>query len=386
MELLILMALAYALGGGVTAGRETAAQHTKTPKPPRPIDRTETGKKLAQGAINSVARVYTFTSGAKEGWSKAWPETKAAIAERRAKVKADKAERKAAKEKEAAKAAGEPEPADDGIIDAEIVEDEVVNTGGPKVPSAEKIAEAKEAADAAAKADATVHVHVHPDPPSSAPAPASPAPPTAPPPPATAPAAPAPPAPVVPAPAAPVVPAPAAPADAAGVVPPADPADYPPLRIVKDAEPVASGGGTATATAPRSTMSNLPTATTLVTEVTGVESLMKYLAQLARWARMEKDDAAAAITRLSDLRGKAEHALNAATAAKYDKATLAELAAIVEKLTELKTSREEDLRTSDLAERNAAQSSANVWARHGAIQEARNQAPVDMAETTTYGD
>ncbi|MGK4586183.1 hypothetical protein [Kitasatospora sp. HPMI-4] len=380
MELLIMMALAYALGGGVTAGRETAAQHTKTPKPPKPIDRTETGKKIAQGAINSVARVYTFTSGAKEGWRKAWPETKTAIAERRAKVKADQAERKTAKEAaKAAKAAGQPEPDEDGIVDAEIVEDEVVNTSGPKAPSAETIADAKakEAADAAAKADATVHVHVHTDPPPPTPAPASSAPPTAPPP-ATAPAAPAP--------AAPVVPAPAAPADAAGAVPPAAGADYPPLRIVKDAEPAAGGGGTATATAPRSTMTNLPTATTLVTEVNGVESLMKYLAQLARWARMEKDDATAAITRLTELRSKAEHALNAATAAKYDKATLAELAAIVEKLTELKATREEDLRTSDLAERNAAQSSANVWARHGGMQEARNQSEVDMAETTTYGD
>ncbi|WP_327071896.1 hypothetical protein [Kitasatospora sp. NBC_01302] len=376
MELLIMMALAYALGGGVTAGRETAAQHTKTPKPPKPIDRTETGKKIAQGAINSVARVYTFTSGAKEGWRKAWPETKTAITERRAKVKADKAERTAAKEAaKAAKVAGQPEPDEDGIVDAEIVEDEVVNTGGPKAPSPEKVAEAKEAADAAAKADATVHVHVHTDPPPTpAPAPASSAPPTTPPP-AAAPASPA-----------PVVPAPAAPADTVGAVPPAPGADYPPLRIVKDAEPAAGGGGTATATAPRSTMTNLPTATTLVTEVNGVESLMKYLAQLARWARMEKDDATAAVTRLTELRSKAEHALNAATAAKYDKKTLAELASIVEKLTELKTTREEDLRTSDLAERNAAQSSANVWARHGGMQEARNQSDVDMAETTTYGD
>ncbi|MFD0567866.1 hypothetical protein ACFQ2M_42250 [Kitasatospora saccharophila] len=133
-------------------------------------------------------------------------------------------------------------------------------------------------------------------------------------------------------------------------------------------------------------MSNLPTMSALVTEVTGVDSLMQYLAQLSRWARMEKDDAAAAVTRLSDLRAKAEHAYNAAAAAKYDAKTLGELAAIVEKLTELKTSREEDLRTSDLAERNASQASANVWGRHGGIQEARNAADVDMAETSTYGD
>lgn len=379
MELLIAMALAYALGGGVTAGRESAAKHTKTPKPPRPIDRTDTGRKVAEGAINSVARVYTFTSGAIEGWRKAWPETKAAVSERRAKVKAAKAEREADREKaEAGKAAGVsgPEAADDGIIDAEIVEDEVVNTGGPKAPTAEKTAEAKEAAEAAAKADATVHVHVTTDPPAPPKAPAPESPPTA----ADGGTG-----------SRPVPPPRNAPTDTAPVGAPPSPATPdggPHLRIVKDdgsTSPTAPAAGGAEST-PRSSMSNLPTAATRVTEVTGVDSLMQYLAQLSRWARMEKDDATAAVTRLSDLRAKAEHAYNAAAAAKYDKATLGELAAIVEKLTELKGTREEDLRASDLAERNATQASANVWGRHGGIQEARNASGVDMAETTTYGD
>ncbi|MFE9427781.1 hypothetical protein ACFYNO_33025 [Kitasatospora sp. NPDC006697] len=383
MELLIMMAIAYALGGGVTAGRETAAQHTKTPKPPKPIDRTETGKKIAQGAINSIARVYTFTSGAKEGWRKAWPETKTAITERRAKVKADQAERKAAK---AAKAAGQPEPDEDGIVDAEIVEDEVVNTSGPKAPSAETIAEAKtkEAADADAKADATVHVHVHTDPPppapAPAPAPASPAPPT---PPAAQAAPPGPGAP---------------PPDHLQYARPGtdDPTPHRPgLRLVKDpqeqpaappAPAAAGGGGTATATAPRSTMTNLPTATALVTEVTGVESLMKYLAQMARWARMERDDASAAVQRLTQLEAKAEAAYAAAAAAKYDAATLGQLAAIAEQLGQLRLSRQGDLKASELAERNASTASSNVWSRHGSIQEAVDAAPVDMAESTTYGD
>ncbi|MGW2545605.1 hypothetical protein ACWC5I_33200 [Kitasatospora sp. NPDC001574] len=399
MELLIAMALAYALGGGVTAGRATAAQHTKTPKDPKPIDRTESGRKIAQGAINSVARVYTWTSGAKEGWRKAWPETKTTIAERRAKVKADKAERRTAREETGPATAAQARDAgvvDDGIVDAEIVEDVEVNTGGPKPPTAQKVAETKEAA---AKAAASVHVHVTTDPP----APAGPHVPPRPAYPPTVPAhspaadagagsaagaATADPAPQPPAP----VPSPRtvpAAGDPAGPPAPVVPDGGPHLRVVKDDEPASppaadTGGGTATA--PRSSMSNLPTAASLVTEVTGVDSLMKYLAQLSRWARMEKDDATAAVTRLTDLRAKAEHALNAAAAAKYDKATLAELAAIVEKLTELKTTREEDLRASDLAERNAGQSSANVWARHGGIQEARNASDVDMAETTTYGD
>ncbi|WP_033820997.1 hypothetical protein [Kitasatospora sp. MBT63] len=366
MELLIAMALAYALGGGITAGRATAAQHTKTPKDPKPIDRTESGRKVAQGAINSVARVYTWTSGAREGWRKAWPETKSTIQERRATVKASKAERKTAREKTGP--ARDARVVDDGIVDAEIVEDEVVNTGGPKAPTTEKVAEAKEAAEAAADATPGPPVPPRPDHPPTVPAPGDGSNTTGSrpvPPPRTAPAGTAP---------------PGAPPRAA------DPDSGPHLRVVKDrtSQPVAAGGGKDST--PRSSMSNLPTTATLVTEVTGVDSLMKYLAQLSRWARMEKDDATAAVMRLTDLRAKAEHAYNAAAAAKYDKATLGELAAIVEKLTELKTAREEDLRASDLAERNAGQSSANVWARHGGIQEARNQSSVDMAETTTYGD
>ncbi|MCU7827406.1 hypothetical protein [Kitasatospora sp. DSM 101779] len=202
MELLIAMALAYALSGGVAAGRATAAQH-KTPKDPKPADRTDAGRKVAQGAINSVARIYTWTSGAREGWRKAWPETKTTISERRATVKAAKAERRAQREQAPAGAAGEPE-----VVDAEIVEDEPVNTGGPTAPTAETIADAKEA-EAAARAAATVHVHVTTDPP----------------PPDTGPAA----APVPPPRTAPV-------ADAAGAPPsPAEePVGGPHLRVVKD--------------------------------------------------------------------------------------------------------------------------------------------------------
>ncbi|GAA2121460.1 hypothetical protein GCM10009759_71190 [Kitasatospora saccharophila] len=383
MELLIAMALAYALGGGVTAGRATAAQHTKTPKDPKPIDRTESGKKIAQGAINSVARVYTFTSGAREGWRKAWPETKAAISERRTKVKADRAARKAG-------AAAEAE-----IVDAEIVEDETVNTGGPTTPTAPSGADAEAsarlaAAVAAAEAEAArlererkerlarweAEDRAREERAKAATPPVPPVPPKPERPPTVG---------TAPAPA----PAPADTASAGAVPSPApSPEGGPHLRVVKDdpATPAPGTGGGTTTTTPRSGMSNLPTMSALVTEVTGVDSLMQYLAQLSRWARMEKDDAAAAVTRLSDLRAKAEHAYNAAAAAKYDAKTLGELAAIVEKLTELKTSREEDLRTSDLAERNASQASANVWGRHGGIQEARNAADVDMAETSTYGD
>ncbi|MFD7734318.1 hypothetical protein ACFV6F_28565 [Kitasatospora phosalacinea] len=379
MELLIAMALAYALGGGVTAGRATAAQHTKAPKDPKPIDRTESGKKAAQGAINSVARVYTWTSGAREGWRKAWPESKAAIAGRRAKVKADRAARRA------------EATADAEIVDAEIVEEEV-NTGGPTAPDpagagplgpdAEKLAAAVAAAEAEAarlvrEREERIARWEAEDRAREERAKAASTPPVPPGPerPPTADAAP--------------MPAPADTASAGAVPSPApSPEGGPHLRIVKD-DPTtpAPGTGGGTATAPRSSMSStLPAAATWVTEVTGVESLMQYLAQLSRWARMEKDDAAAAVTRLSDLRAKAEHAYNAAADAKYDGKTLAQLAAIVEKLTELKTTREEDLRTSDLAERNASQASANVWGRHGGIQEARNASDVDMAETTTYGD
>ncbi|MEU3495372.1 hypothetical protein ABZ747_18025 [Kitasatospora cineracea] len=383
MELLIAMALAYALGGGVTAGRASAAQHAKTPKAPKPIDRTESGKKVAQGAINSVARVYTWTSGAREGWRKAWPETKSTISERRAKVKAAKAAREGGVE------------AETEILDAEIVEDEPVNTSGPTAPAAGPLgpdAEKLAAAVAAAEAEAARLVRerqerlarwdaedrAREERAKAAQTPAAPEGPPVPPRPDRPPTVGA-------------VPEPrTAPADtvSAGAVPsPAQEAGGPHLRIVKDdpTTPAAgTGGGTATAT--RSGMSNLPTMASLVTEVTGVESLMKYLAQLARWARMEKDDASAAVARLADLQAKAEHAFNAAAAANYDAKTLAELASIVEKLTELKASRQEDLRTSDLAERNASQASANVWGRHGGMQEARNASDVDMADTSTYGD
>jgi hypothetical protein len=113
---------------------------------------------------------------------------------------------------------------------------------------------------------------------------------------------------------------------------------------------------------------------------------MTYLAQLSGWARVEMDDAQAAVTRLTDLQAKAEHAFNAAAAAKYDKGTLQQLAAIVERLAKLRDSREKDLVSSDLCAQNAATASSNVWARHGGIAEAVAAAPVEMAESDTYGD
>ncbi|MFF7634258.1 hypothetical protein ACFZB9_14045 [Kitasatospora sp. NPDC008050] len=382
MEWLILMALAYTLGGGVSAGHATAQQHTKTKlaKEPRPIDWTDKGQRAAQSAINTVARAYTWTSGAREGWRKTWPDTKTVISERRAKVKADKAERKAARDHTktaagtasgTARGASEPE-----IIDAEIVEDEPLNTGGPRPPDPETVARAaREAGATAASADATVRIHITTDPPAGT------GPTTAPrggpkPPPASASAAP--------------------------------PRPEPPrLRLVKDtitappaattAPPTAGSGKPAagvvgpapaggTVTAPRSSMTTLPTTATRVTEVTGVVSLMQYLAQLSRWARMEKDDAAAAIARLKQLEVKAEAAYTAAVGAKYDKDTLGRLAAITERLGALRAARQEDLHASDLAESNARQASANVWTRHGGIQEAVDASSVEMAESTTYGD
>jgi len=58
--------------------------------------------------------------------------------------------------------------------------------------------------------------------------------------------------------------------------------------------------------------------------------------------------------RLQALEAKAEHAYNAAVAAKYDTATLRELAAIVERLGKLRQTREADLRASEATAANAA--------------------------------
>ncbi|MFC1436033.1 hypothetical protein ACEZDB_35910 [Streptacidiphilus sp. N1-3] len=363
MDVLLLMAIAYAISGGIKAGSLTAQQRSKTEleKKPPTIDKTDTGKKAMAGLLNTVAKVYTFTSGAKEGWSKAWPETKTVIGDRRTQVKDAKAARKDAK---AAKDKDAIDP--DGIIDAEIVEETedepVLNTKGPTVPDPEKVAEA-----AKASADATIHVTVTTDPP-TAPAPEHrrrdfiwddddydydddpPAPPMPPRPPDP--------------------PAPAA--------PPAPAGDGPRLRVVTD--------DTSTSAPGSSMPTNLPTATSIVTEVDGVNSLMTYLAQLSGWATVERDDALAAVARLTDLLAKAEHAFAAATAAKYDKATLQQLAAIVERVAKLRDTREKDLASSELSAQNAATAATNVWARHGGVQEARDAAPVDMAETSTYGD
>jgi hypothetical protein len=370
------MAIAYAISGGIKAGSLTAQQQTKTEldKKPPTIDKTDTGKKAIAGALNTIAKIYTFTSGAKEGWRKSWPETKTVISDRRTQVKDAKAARK-----EGAKGAADP----DDYIDAEIVDDvaePALNTKGPTAPDPAK------AAGADASADASIRITVITDPPADPPRPA--------PPPAEgrddrepAPGS-RPPAPPDydpydwdeedwdwgvkpkddPAPA-PPRPAPAAPATD----------DGPRLRVVTD-DPTSTS-------APGSSMpTNLPTATSVVTEVDGVDSLMTYLAQLSGWARVEMDDAQAAVTRLTDLQAKAEHAFNAAAAAKYDKGTLQQLAAIVERLAKLRDSREKDLVSSDLCAQNAATASSNVWARHGGIAEAVAAAPVEMAESDTYGD
>ncbi|MFC1428568.1 hypothetical protein ACEZCY_35940 [Streptacidiphilus sp. N1-12] len=362
MDVLLLMAIAYAISGGIKAGSLTAQQRSKTEleKKPPTIDKTDTGKKAMAGLLNTVAKVYTFTSGAKEGWSKAWPETKTVISDRRTQVKDAKAARKDKAAKDAIDA--------DAIIDAEIVEETedepVLNTKGPSAPDPEKVAEA-----AKASADATIHVTVTTDPPAPPPPPAEPRrraevwddiyddydddPPVPPMPPRP--------------------PDPPAPAPA-----PAPAGDGPRLRVVPD---------TTSTSAPGSSMpTNLPTASETVTEVEGVNSLMVYLAQLSSWATVEMDDAAAAVARLADLLAKAEHALAAATAAKYDKATLQQLAAIVERVAKLRDTREKDLASSELSARNAATAASNVWSRHGGVQEARDAAPVDMAETSTYGD
>lgn len=374
MDVLLLMAIAYAISGGIKAGSLTAQQQSKTEldKKPPTIDKTDTGKKAIAGALNTIAKIYTFTSGAKEGWRKSWPETKDVISERRTKVKDAKAARK-----EGAKGAADP----DDYIDAEIVDDAeepALNTKGPTSPDPAKAAEAS--------ADASIRITVITDPPADPPRPA--------PPPADggegwepAPGS-GPPAPPDydpydwdeedwdwgvkpkddPAPA-PPRPAPAAPATD----------DGPRLRVVTD-DPTST-------TAPGSSMpTNLPTATSVVTEVDGVDSLMTYLAQLSGWARVEMDDAQAAVARLADLQAKAEHAFNAAAAAKYDKGTLQQLAAIVERLAKLRDSREKDLASSGLCAQNAATASSNVWARHGGIAEAVAAAPVEMAESDTYGD
>lgn len=376
MDVLLLMAIAYAISGGIKAGSLTAQQQTKTEldKKPPTIDKTDTGKKAIAGALNTIAKIYTFTSGAKEGWRKSWPETKTVISDRRTQVKDAKAARK-----EGAKGAADP----DDYIDAEIVDDvaePALNTKGPTAPDPAK------AAGADASADASIRITVITDPPADPPRPA--------PPPAEgrddrepAPGS-RPPAPPDydpydwdeedwdwgvkpkddPAPA-PPRPAPAAPATD----------DGPRLRVVTD-DPTSTS-------APGSSMpTNLPTATSVVTEVDGVDSLMTYLAQLSGWARVEMDDAQAAVTRLTDLQAKAEHAFNAAAAAKYDKGTLQQLAAIVERLAKLRDSREKDLVSSDLCAQNAATASSNVWARHGGIAEAVAAAPVEMAESDTYGD
>ncbi|MFD9061436.1 hypothetical protein ACFVZ3_07960 [Kitasatospora purpeofusca] len=416
MEVLVMMALAWALGGGITAGHATAQQHSKSPKAPKPIDRTESGKRVAQGAINSVARIYTWTSGAKEGWRKAWPETKTAIAERRAKVKAERSGRAAtagpatappaptaptaAKGEKGEKGAptGTVAPDEPEIVDAEIVEDEPLNTAGPTAPSADRIAEA-EAAAAAASADATVRVHVvtDPTPPAATTGGGRPVPPG----PAAAP---------VPAPR----PGPAAAGTvAAGTVAPDELPDWlfdddptgaaaapavpaaagPGLHLVKDPPPAPTPaptpgpatGGTAT---PRSSMTNLPTASAgaATVEVNGVDSLQLWLRQMHGWAQLEMEDAQAALTRITDLQAKAEAAYAAAASAKYDPATLGELAAIVDQLGLLKATREKDLHSSELAAHNASISEGNVQTRHGAINEAVAAAPVEMAESTTYGD
>ncbi|GAA1234004.1 hypothetical protein GCM10009665_25350 [Kitasatospora nipponensis] len=416
MEILIMMALAYALGGGITAGHATAQQHTKTPKAPKPIDRTQAGRKATQGAINSIARVYTWSSGAKEGWRKAWPETKTAISERRATVKAAKAERKTtvdAQKTAPAKTAPQT-PQDPEILDAEIVEDdEVVNTGGPTAPSTEKIAEAK-AAGAAASTDATVRVHVVADP--APPAGAT-----------VAGARPVPPKPTHrptaggPGPATPTGHGPAPARAPSGLFPPDEPLEdlpdwlfrddllgapssraepqapaAPGLRLVKDpalptpAPPIPAPPGPATggAATPRSSMTNLPTASagTATVEVNGVDSLQLWLRQMHGWAQLEMEDAQAAVTRISDLQAKAEAAYAAAAGAKYDPKTLGELAAIVDQLGHLRATREKDLASSELAAHNATASGHNVQFRHGAINEAAAAAPVEMAESTTYGD
>ncbi|MFD0532408.1 hypothetical protein ACFQ1I_46875 [Kitasatospora arboriphila] len=288
-------------------------------------------------------------------------------------MKADKAGRKATAATEKA-APAEPE-----IIDAEIVEDDV-NTGGPTAPSAGKIAEA-EAAAATATADATVKIHLVTDPPAGADATGTPPTAPAPKPPTAAPVPPPRPAPTPPpsAPAAPTGP---------GADPSPAPAAGPSLRLVKEPEdppatqpgPAPSGG----ATTPRSSMTTLPTAATV--EVNGVDSLQLWLRQMHGWAQLEMEDAQAALARIADLQAKAEAAYAAAAGAKYDPATLGELAAIVDQLGHLRTARERDLASSELAAHNAAVSEGNVKVRHGAINEAVAAAPVEMAESTTYGD
>lgn len=426
MDILLLAAIAYALSGGIKAGSLTAQQHSKTTleKKPKPIDMTERGRNTVQGAINSVARVYTWGSGAREGWRQSVPETKKVIKERRDYVKAEKEKRRTAKE---AGPGGSTATVVDDIVDAEIVEDEPeLNTGSPKAPTPPDPAKVAEATAAGASADATVRVTIVTDPPREA-TPPRPAPATAPAPPASG-TAPVPP----PRPPAPPRPAPRHTPDPELVDQCWDPAvnggaggwwgfdpdarggvgtwwvwdpnrnsrggwtrpdlcgatDWEPppdlrrLRVVK--EPPPAGGAETT---PRSTMSStLPASTTRVTEINGVDTLMVYLAQLSRFARMEREDAAAAIARLRELEAKAEYAYNAAVGAKYDTRTLQELAAIVERLGKLRQAREADLRSSEAAEHNAATASANVWTRHGGINEAVANAPVDMAESTTYGD
>jgi hypothetical protein len=146
------------------------------------------------------------------------------------------------------------------------------------------------------------------------------------------------------------------------------------LRLIKD-DP---------ATAQRSSMSNLPAAGTV--EVTGVDSLQLWLRQMHGWAQLEQEDAQAALARITDLQAKAEAAYQAAAGANYDPATLADLAGLVDQLGHLKATRERDLVSSELAAHNATVSENNVQMRHGAINEAVAAAPVEMAESTTYGD
>ena len=136
-------------------------------------------------------------------------------------------------------------------------------------------------------------------------------------------------------------------------------------------------------------MTNLPTAASAgaaTVEVNGVDSLQLWLRQMHGWAQLEMEDAQAALTRIADLQAKAEAAYAAASGAKYDPATLGELAAIVDQLGHLRSTREKDLTSSELAAHNATVSGGNVQVRHGAGNEAVAASSVDMAESTTYGD
>ncbi|WP_331732353.1 hypothetical protein [Streptomyces sp. NBC_00989] len=339
MEPISLLVIAYlvlkGLEGGANNVKESHDNNKKRLSPKEEGDKSRKGTNVAAGIITGATAIYTFGSGFRNGW-------KEASGEAREVVEAQRARNKELRDRRTVP------PGD----------------GRPPVTEADGAGVLKKD-DSAAPAPGG---ETAPPAPKSPPAPPAPKSPPAPPAPKSPPAPPAPPAPGggTSAGGPPMVPAPPS-------YPP-PPTNPPSSSGPAPAGPVPSTPGSSSVTTPGSI------------EVVSVDTLVLWLTDAVEFANRERDDAIAAVKRISDLEIKVENAYTAAAAAKYDEETLTLLASLRELLAKLKLTREEDARSSADAQANSGIAANNVLVRHGGINEAAAAAPVDMAESRTYVD